>query len=485
MSTEMIQKNYKPPSRIDVRDLVKIAFESIKQAPKSQMAEERPAAPHIEVFSVPSIFSWEVRADVCIPIAKIDMEDPRQRATMEELRSILDLLAIDRNYHNVMNENYGQSPLFDVENSRSRLGTTHLNNENEREALGFFTFGNTISLENADAIFKGRTDAIRTLLDINIIVAETGKSGEIMLRMNNLSVTPQKLPNNEVMYLFTDLPTSLQTGVKRPATAQLSETSYITQSHVIDNYYNWKNVTGVAADFGSGVGIQAITLLMLNPAIERAICLEIDPRSMELNRVNAMLNGVADQVMVVDNLDPKNLERALGGKKIALVVSNPPFNTVPHEHAAEFTDFGDGGDTGLDVTKIFLEQALPNMADGAYFFMYSVLAKDESGRTFLEKYIANNADFSNLGLKLQLNDAPPDVKHNFTMDVTTYAQALALYFLKEKNNYPTYADVPRDEAFWTLALKIDIALQDDGVRGVQPYLLSIKRDDIVYTTDQN
>ena len=76
------------------------------------------------------------------------------------------------------------------------------------------------------------------------------------------------------------------------------------------------------------------------------------------------------------------------GRPLRLVVSNPPFNIVPHCVQAQFPSFGAGGEQGLDITRLFLWQALPHLEDNSEqpgeFLFYSQLAANERERFFLE-----------------------------------------------------------------------------------------------------
>src|SRR5262249_16035858 len=133
------------------------------------------------------------------------------------------------------------------------------------------------------------------------------------------------------------------------------------------NHERLKKVEGVAADLGSGGGIQAIALLRTNPKLTRVIGLEIEPHAIKLSRFNGPLNGVSDRFVTVANRKTKpNLEEdalrdALHGEKLALVVTNPPFNLIPASLGENFTKYGYGGPDGLAVTRLFMRQAMANL----------------------------------------------------------------------------------------------------------------------------
>lgn len=121
---------------------------------------------------------------------------------------------------------------------------------------------------------------------------------------------------------------------------------------------------------GSGLGLQLITLLKLNPALEFAVGVELDARARNVSRFNLALNGVEQRATIVE--EGKGLESALNGRKLTLGFSNPPFVAAPRESLAMtatqcwrvhrfsrsgFPLAGWGGHDGLRVTREFVQHS--------------------------------------------------------------------------------------------------------------------------------
>src|SRR5262249_41078782 len=146
------------------------------------------------------------------------------------------------------------------------------------------------------------------------------------------------------------------------------------------------------ADFGSGGGIQAIALLRTNPKLTRVIGLEIEPHAINLSRFNALLNGVSDRFVIVDNgktkpnLEGDALRDVLKGEKLALVVTNPPFNLIPESLGED--KYGYGGPDGLAVTRLFMRQAMAHLdPNKGEVIVYSQFGLDKNGRPLFEKML--------------------------------------------------------------------------------------------------
>ena len=187
------------------------------------------------------------------------------------------------------------------------------------------------------------------------------------------------------------------------------------------------------------------------PQISQAISLEIDGHSMNLHRLNAMLNGVADRMQVVDNAQPENLQTTLGGRELDFAVSNPPFNIVPKEYESSFTHFGYGGDHGIEITKIFLDQALPLLKQGGEFIYYSYLARDEKGDFFVTQFLQDNFK----GLNLYYDNL--DARRIRYFGLPKYAEVLANFLVE----HGLMGEGPQDPL--ALARDIEAKLKERGV----------------------
>lgn len=294
-------------------------------------------------------------------LPKFDLNNASHQELVRDLRAFINNSSFHAEYAQFFGED-PYTPIFDRHDLNYWSGSAN------DLALSFLTLGKNLNEHQFKKLFAGNEALLGKMIVNNLVVFDGND-----VRMNDISLLSHRLPNGETMIVFSDLPNHMHPD-GRKAKAEVSTTSMLTLGLQEAEYRRGVRHQGTIADFGSGSGIQAIALLKMNPKIERAYCLEIEPSAMNYNRLNAMLNGVGDRVVVLDNSDTSALERALDGKSLDFAISNPPFNTVPHEFAGEFTDFGYGGDHGIDVTKIFLDQALLLLAPDAKFEFYSQLA---------------------------------------------------------------------------------------------------------------
>jgi methylase of polypeptide subunit release factors len=394
-----------------------------------------------------------VPIDQSSPLPQFDQRDVGQNCMAQDLSAFLDVTGFDGINRAVHGKDYGRQPIYDTElmasNLEKKLAGHPEFSEAQKKAFLFFMYGKALPEKDLRELFSGQAELFSEMKSSHLIVAET-QGGQALYRLNDLSLTSQKLPNGETMYLFVDLPNRLRSLQNGPEpTAQISATSYFLLNRLMTDYRIGVKRSGVVADFGAGTGIQAIALLKMYPQIQEAISLEIDKPSMNLNRLNAMMNGVADRIQVVDNADPANLKTALAGRELDLAVSNPPFNIVPHEYESQFTHFGYGGDHGIDITKIFLNQALPVLKKNGEFIYYSYLAKDAKGQFFVTQFLKENFK----GLNLHYDNLDSQGYRYF--DRARYAKALADFMVKEK------LSSSQDPS--SLAKDIESKLKEDGV----------------------
>lgn len=76
---------------------------------------------------------------------------------------------------------------------------------------------------------------------------------------------------------------------------------------------------GVVLDMGCGYGVIGVTLAKAYPRL-KVYMVDINPRAVELARLNAKLNGVADRVVVLHG----DLYEPVRGMKFDAILSNPP-----------------------------------------------------------------------------------------------------------------------------------------------------------------
>ncbi len=346
-------------------------------------------------------------------------------------------------------------PVFD----RYDAHWTSLSESKSDQALAFFTLGKSLNGKQLKTLFAGHEGLLGRLVAYGLVVFDGNK-----VRLNDMSLLSHRLPNGETMILFSDLPDHMHIG-GRPAKAEVSGTSLFTLGLQEADYQRGERHHGTIADFGSGNGIQAIAQLKMNPLVTRAYCLEIEPSAMNYNRLNALLNGVGDRVVILDNTDTKALARALDGKPLDFAVSNPPFNTVPHELEKAFDGFGYGGDHGIDITKIFLDQALPLMAPGAKFEFYSQLAVHKNAERVAAGYFLTDA-LKNLDgprVEYALLTHLDDAAYGMTADV--YADSLSRY-LNRRREETGHGD-------YVSAARINALLDRDDVGSVRPAKVTI------------
>ncbi len=330
-----------------------------------------------------------------VPVATFNTQDSYQACTANRLNQLLQRLQFENINASFNQRAHGIQTVYEdsPETVRQALRASTTLTSDQKNMLRFFMYGEALSASELSKIFEGDySNLIDQLSGLGIVVTET-RRGETFYRLNNLSVESRRFSNGQTMFLLSELPADFRHDHGQ-STAMISSTSF-TLLHRIEQSYSSGNLRGVIADFGSGNGIQAIALLMMNPGIEEALALEVDPASMNLNRWNAMLNGVGNRIQVIDNsdADPSHaretqaFDRALRGRCLSLAVSNPPFNTVPYSVNEIFPSFGAGGEHGLNITNLFLWQALPYLTGQAEFLFYSQLAEtdQEPRHLFLEE----------------------------------------------------------------------------------------------------
>jgi len=219
---------------------------------------------------------------VSLPLTNFDTQDATQRAvahTLSEFFSDLDLDSINQEF---LRGEYAAGTIYDlpltlvdVESALNGLGEI---NSQQKLAIGFFMYGQELSIAQMEELFSNKPNLWQVMQNLNLIVADP-VNNEPHFRMNDLTLVSHRLPNEEVLYLFADLPTRLQKVGDHYPTAQISGTSYIFMRHLEISFMKGEmdQPTGVLADFGSGTGILTLAMLKLYPSIDEALAVEIDP----------------------------------------------------------------------------------------------------------------------------------------------------------------------------------------------------------------
>jgi SAM-dependent methyltransferase len=109
-----------------------------------------------------------------------------------------------------------------------------------------------------------------------------------------------------------------------------------------------------ALDVGCGAGTAA---LLLASEVDRAVGVDINPRAIVLSKLNARLNGIENVEFFCGDLFAP-----VAGETFDLIVSQPPFVSVPDE--GEQVTFLHGGRRGDEITMRMLAELPAHLAPG-------------------------------------------------------------------------------------------------------------------------
>jgi len=142
-----------------------------------------------------------------------------------------------------------------------------------------------------------------------------------------------------------------------------SEDSYLLQRHVE------REVRGFVLDMGTGSGIQAIASARKSEVM-RVVAVDVNPQALEEARENASLVGVVDKI----EFCLSDLFRAVRGK-FDYILFNPPYlPSEPEGPRSEAVRAWDGGPTGSEVIRCFLEEAGEHLKpEGRILLIFSTL----------------------------------------------------------------------------------------------------------------
>jgi methylase of polypeptide subunit release factors len=406
-------------------------------------------------------------------------EDARTRAkkTSEKLKGLLDEVRYDASMKELIgNMEYGESScnanrFEELERGRVvREIESRPLSPRQKIALKLFFSGSAITKEQVRILLGDKDpELIRNFLSQKIAIEED--SGSIRLNNLCLSSIPLKgaVPAGP-LYLLSDINKVWATGGIEPVdTIEITSLSLLRT--IEKNQKRLRKVEGIAADLGSGGGIQAIALLRMNPKLTRAIGLEIEPHSLNLSRFNALLNGVSDRFLPLNNTKTKpNLEEdalrdALNGEKLALVVTNPPFNLIPGWLGDNFTKYGYGGPDGLAVTRLFMRQAMANLdPNKGEVIVYSQFGLGKNGRPLFESMLKTDVP-SQSGILISYDSDPMEhLKYGIHVrSLEKYAERMSEYLREMMPN----SKVP-DRAEFAKALR------EAGVEALSPRIAYLK-----------
>ena len=139
--------------------------------------------------------------------------------------------------------------------------------------------------------------------------------------------------------------------------------------HLVDHLIRNLPQNSLFADLCTGSGCIAISVLVHRPDV-KAIAVDISSGALDMVRINAKDNGVADRLTVIqaDVLHGN----ALGEQKVDAIVSNPPYirtdiiDTLDENVKKEPRVALDGGSDGLDFYRVIYSDYRRNVKSGGF-----------------------------------------------------------------------------------------------------------------------
>jgi methylase of polypeptide subunit release factors len=152
----------------------------------------------------------------------------------------------------------------------------------------------------------------------------------------------------------------------------------------------YRGTFGRVLDLCTGSGIQAI---LLADIADQVTAVELNPLAARAAQFNAVLNGVADRLAIVQG----NLYDAVPDGRYDLIVANPPFLPVPD--GAYHPVCGNGGEDGLAVIAPLLDGMPPWLSDDGQAIVYGEGVGDDKG-PFVRELLASLASEMEIEVKL-------------------------------------------------------------------------------------
>lgn len=313
------------------------------------------------------------------------------------LRGVLDEVGFDQLNRDIRAD-YASSPLpllsyAQIDEDIAALHPRHLK-DTEVTLINVFLLGRETGREKLQAAL-GPEGASIVSRGLDLGIFREGEDHSIAL--DNLILSSRKLSDGQMTYVFGDPPPYMKSAGLKRQRVYLGTDSYLLNAKL----QGLSKVAGTVVEFGSGSGIQLITLLMMNPAIEHGLGIEIDARARNVSRFNAALNGVEGRLELIESTNGTG--DALAGRPVALAFSNPPFIAAPYEvHVPSLRDTvnisealcraGWGGEDGLYHTRSFLREMKPWMDHSGQIIIFSQFAGNDEGPTAILE-CAGSLDF--------------------------------------------------------------------------------------------
>jgi len=142
--------------------------------------------------------------------------------------------------------------------------------------------------------------------------------------------------------------------------------------------YNFKSSSTL--DLCTGTGVQAILMANNSTSI---IGTDISPIAQNIAQFNVLLNNVEDRVKIING----NIYEPIGKKKFDLIISNPPYISIPNSF--EYPICGNGGEDGLLILKkIISDLDLHLNQSGVSLILGNTIGNDKE--PFIVDYLKSN-----------------------------------------------------------------------------------------------
>ncbi len=406
------------------------------------------------------------------------LRSPEISEFANKLRAVLDQVRFD-DLNNKMRWSYSCQPTAALNCSQIRNDLAKLRPEfisrKDETLIRLFILGESVFREDFAELFQDKTDyLLRDGVKFGLFKEERS-SGKISTM--DLLLCSRQLLSGEVIYLFCDKPDEMV------ETANYRQRVYLG----IDSYYLNSRIdsldpqTGVAVEFGSGSGIQLITLLKNNPGVDLAIGIEIDARARSVSSFNCALNGVSQRVTFLPELS--DLGSVLGNRGISLAFSNPPFLPCPDHLIPEYSGpalqlggvsrIGLGGIDGLKYTKQFIFEIEKYLSPEARVIIYSQFAGRDRQPPLLLEYLKDLCEIKGNFVKF------PEERYRYSDDLLIADWTSVLAGLLSNDKLLAKKRIPE---FIEQSVR---AFRDIGVESVSSGFVEFSRDGSCLSESEN
>ncbi|HMI88634.1 MAG TPA: methyltransferase [Polyangiaceae bacterium] len=226
--------------------------------------------------------------------------------------------------------------------------------------------------------------------------------------------------------------------------------------------------SGSALDIGCGAG--TLALIAARRGAARSVGVDLNPRAIELARMNARLNALAAEFHAGDGVDP------VEGERFDLVLSQPPFVVKPKDHAGATFLFG--GPTGDEIPFRFVA-AVPRILAAGGRALVLMQSAERDGAPFATR------------VRAALGDAPVDVLALITRAPPPAVQASVFAGFEDPTLGERYGVIARGylDTFAELAMEafdgalIAISARADPSANQSNYTLGLKLSGSYYDSD--